>query len=85
MPEASPLKPDAVHGLDILLTRENTGGIYQGHWEEQDCPSRGRLALHHFAYTEEPGQAISAGVGTFGQAASRRFDRCMERVWYPSD
>jgi 3-isopropylmalate dehydrogenase len=52
LPEASPLKPDALRGLDILLTRENTGGIYQGHWEEQNCPSRGRLALHQFAYTE---------------------------------
>ncbi len=52
VPQASPLKPDAVHGLDILMTRENTGGIYQGHWEEQDCPSGGHLALHHFTYTE---------------------------------
>jgi 3-isopropylmalate dehydrogenase len=53
VPETSPLKLDVVHSLDILVTRENTGGIYQGQWEEQDCPSGGRLALHHFAYTED--------------------------------
>ena len=64
VPEASPLKPDALQSLDILITRENTGGIYQGHWEEQDCPSGGRLALHHFAYTEDQ-------VRRFLQASAR--------------
>jgi len=62
--EASPLKLDAMQSVDILATRENTGGIYQGHWEEQNCPSGGRLALHHFAYTENQ-------VRRFLQASAR--------------
>jgi 3-isopropylmalate dehydrogenase len=53
VPQASPLKLESVHGLDILMTRENTGGIYQGHSEERACSSRGHLVLHHFAYAEE--------------------------------
>jgi 3-isopropylmalate dehydrogenase len=64
VPEASPVKLDAVCSLDILITRENTGGIYQGHGEEQDSPSGGRLALHHFAYTEDQ-------VRRFLQASAR--------------
>jgi 3-isopropylmalate dehydrogenase len=64
VPQASPLKPGVVHGLDILATRENTGGIYQGDWEERQCPQGKRSALHHFAYTEDQ-------VGRFLQASAR--------------
>ena len=51
--DTSCLKPDAVRELDILLTREGTGGVYQGGWEEDNCPSRGRSVRHHFTYTEQ--------------------------------
>ncbi len=50
--EASRLKPEAVRNVDILVTRENSGGIYQGSWEDEDDPSGGRLARHHFSYSE---------------------------------
>src|SRR4051794_28363954 len=32
--EASPLHPDSLRDLDLLLVRENLGGIYQGHSQE---------------------------------------------------
>ena len=51
--DTSCLKPDAVRELDILLTREGTGGVYQGGWEEDNRPSRGRSVRHHFTYTEQ--------------------------------
>lgn len=50
-PDACRLRPEAVAGVDILVTRENTGGIYQGSWEEHLSPA-GRLARQHFAYSE---------------------------------
>jgi len=53
VPQASPLKPDGLHGLDLLITRENTGGLYQGHWEELRRPSGGQFVLHECTYTEE--------------------------------
>jgi len=50
--DASLLKPEVVKGLDILITRENCGGIYQGQWtEDRSVPGR-RIARHHFDYEE---------------------------------
>jgi len=53
VPHASRLKPDATRRVDILITRENTGGVYQGRWGEENDPSRGHLAWHSFSYSEE--------------------------------
>lgn len=52
LPSASRLRPEAVGGVDILVTRENTGGIYQGKWDEQALVRGQRLARHHFEYSE---------------------------------
>jgi 3-isopropylmalate dehydrogenase len=51
--QASRLKPETLRGLDILVTRENAGGVYQGRWEDGEGPSGGRLARHYFAYSED--------------------------------
>ncbi len=61
--DTSCLKREAVRDLDILLTREGSGGVYQGGWEEDACPSRGRSVRHHFTYTE-------AQVGRFLHASA---------------
>ena len=49
--EASPLKPDRLTNLDILLLRENTGGLYQGQ-PSPDAPIDSALATHQFSYSE---------------------------------
>ena len=50
--EVSRLKSDALHETDIVIARENTGGIYQGTWSEETTALRGRLAGHHVEYSE---------------------------------
>lgn len=35
LPDASPLKPHLLQDVDIVVTRENCGGIYQGRWNER--------------------------------------------------
>ena len=50
--DASLLKPEVVKGLDILITRENCGGIYQGQWTEDGSVPGRRIARHHFDYEE---------------------------------
>jgi len=63
-PDASRLRPEALQGIDILIARENTGGLYQGTWDERSTASGDRLAQHHLEYSE--GQ-----VRRFLQASAR--------------
>src|SRR4029078_11492879 len=48
--DASLLKPEVVKGLDILITRENCGGIYQGQSTEDRSVPGPRIVPHHFDY-----------------------------------
>jgi 3-isopropylmalate dehydrogenase len=55
--------------IDILIVRENTGGIYQGRWNlEQDAAGR-REAHHSFSYTEHQVRRI---VGVAARLAAVR-------------
>ena len=83
VPQASPLKPDALQNLDILVTRENTGGAYQGHWEERNSPSGGRLALHHFAYTEAHVRRFLEASARLALQRSRDLTVVWKEVRYP--
>jgi 3-isopropylmalate dehydrogenase len=37
---------------DILIVRENVGGVYQGEWRERRDGSEGRICEHTFRYSE---------------------------------
>jgi len=49
---ANRLRPEYVSGVDILIVRDNAGGVYQGDWQDRVCPKEGRVAEHTFAYSE---------------------------------
>ena len=50
--DAGRLKPGYTRGVDVLVVRENTSGIYLGeHWEEHS-PGAGRTVHHRFSYSE---------------------------------
>jgi 3-isopropylmalate dehydrogenase len=50
--EAGRLRPEVVRGVDIVVVRENVGGVYQGEWrEERDGVGRA-VARHAFSYDE---------------------------------
>jgi 3-isopropylmalate dehydrogenase len=46
------LRPEYVHGVDVLIVRDNAEGIYQGSWRRGTCPADGQVAEHTFRYTE---------------------------------
>jgi len=67
--EASRVRPEFLSGVDIVVVRENTGGIYQGRWSEGRTPE-GRIAEHAFSYAEaDVRRILDAGARI---AASRR-------------
>jgi 3-isopropylmalate dehydrogenase len=50
--DAGRMKPEFVRGVDLLVVRENSSGIYQGQWSESTSSETGRLARHSFSYSE---------------------------------
>jgi 3-isopropylmalate dehydrogenase len=40
-----------LHDVDVLIVRDNVGGVYQGQWTDQ-LTAEGRLAEHAFSYSE---------------------------------
>jgi 3-isopropylmalate dehydrogenase len=50
--DASPLRPERLAGVDMLIVRELTGGLYFGPKEEEHATPDGRVALDTLPYTE---------------------------------
>ena len=50
--DASPLRPEIVRDVDIMVVRELTGGIYFGHPSRQWREWRGRVAVDTLVYRE---------------------------------
>lgn len=66
------LQAHASTGVDILVVRENTGGVYQGQWSEQVGPAGAREASHRFCYDSTQVERI---VRTAVELAQRRRGR----------
>jgi 3-isopropylmalate dehydrogenase len=49
---AGRLRARHTRGVDILIVRDNSGGIYQGRWHQSHSPTEGAVAEHTFWYTE---------------------------------
>jgi len=64
---AGVLRPGHLEGVDILIIRDNTGGVYQGTWNEE-AAAGGRVAVHCFKYQEDE-------VRRLGEIAARAATR----------
>ena len=51
--DATPLRPHLLEGLDMLVIRELTGGLYFGKPKRRWTTKRGRRAIDALAYTEQ--------------------------------
>lgn len=49
---SSPLRPERLEGVDLMMVRELTGGLYFGHQERQQTPD-GMRAVDTLAYSEK--------------------------------
>lgn len=49
--EVGAVKPEKRKGVDVLIVRENTAGVYFGRWEDRKAES-GLVAAHQFEYRE---------------------------------
>jgi len=72
--DTGPMRESAVLDLDVLLIRENIGGVYQGAWHFEQT-NLGRRAHHNFYYDETDVQRIVALAAD--AAAHRRGKLCV--------
>jgi len=69
LPGASPLRPESIGDVDLLLVRENLGGVYQGTSQHLDRDD-GRSVLHSFETSESTVRPFLAAASRL--AARRR-------------
>jgi 3-isopropylmalate dehydrogenase len=67
--DAGRLKAEYVRGVDVMVVRDNAGGIYQGEWRELDAGEAGRRAEHSFSYDQSQ---ICRLLEVAAQIAARR-------------
>jgi 3-isopropylmalate dehydrogenase len=70
LPEASPLRAESLEGIDMLIVRENLGGVYQGHSTDSAAEDGGSLVEHRFSYAESVVHRFLAAAARL--AATRR-------------
>lgn len=51
--DSSPLRPERIQGVDILMVRELTGGLYFGRPQERQQTATGLRAVDTLVYTEQ--------------------------------
>jgi 3-isopropylmalate dehydrogenase len=64
----APIRPSRLEGVDLLLVREQTGGVYQGRWGESLADDGTRIAVHSFSYRQSEVRRILE----IGAALARR-------------
>jgi 3-isopropylmalate dehydrogenase len=70
--EAGRLKARCAEGADILIVRENVGGVYQGDWRETAHERDGRVCEHAFRYSETQVRRLLDAAASLAAGRRRR-------------
>ena len=65
---AGKIAPQFLKNVDLLIVRDNTGGVYQGQWGDR-ATDKGRVAEHSFNYSEGEAHRI---IEVAARAAAHR-------------
>lgn len=63
------MKSECIDGVDLIVVRENVGGIYQGEWTEECSSDTGMFAAHRFSYSQND---VARIIEVAAQLASSR-------------
>jgi len=69
---ASPLRPELLEGVDMVIVRELTGGLYFGKPKRRWTTSRGRRAVDTLKYTEREIERVMRVAFELARARRRR-------------
>ena len=82
-PEASPLRPELIEGLDMLMVRENLGGVYQGN-STAIVASDGRSVMEHrFSQAEQDVRRFLAAAARLSAARRGQLTIVVKRSGTP--
>lgn len=73
--DVSRFRPEHVRGVDLLVVRDNAGGVYQGSWSEDLRPHGThleRVAEHRFAYRESDVRRLVEVAARLAAGRSRK-------------
>jgi len=65
------LKPEVIKGVDLIVVRELTGGLYYGRPKRRYTTTRGRRAVDSMVYSEQEIARIAGWVLNWPGAAAR--------------
>lgn len=66
--QAGRMRPESVRGTDLLIVRENSGGMYFGRERRTERPGDGRVCEHAFEYSErEVRRILEVGAALAGR------------------
>ena len=77
------IKAEALKDVDILVVRENVGGIYFGRWEERQA-KEGLTATHSFDYRQALVERILGVAMAFARTRRRRLTMVLKTEGIPS-
>jgi 3-isopropylmalate dehydrogenase len=69
---SSPLRPELLEGVDLLIVRELTGGVYFGERQEASGPPGERRAVDTMPYGEDEVRRIVLLAGAYALTRKRR-------------
>jgi len=69
---AGRMRPGHAAGVDVLVVREGTSGLYQGQWETTSQPEVGRVARHTFSYCEAHVRRVVTAAARIAARRQRR-------------
>ncbi len=69
---SSPLRPELLEGVDMLIVRELTGGVYFGERQEAGDEKGGRRAVDTMPYSEDEIRRIVLLAGAYASMRRRR-------------
>lgn len=64
--------PSGLDGVDLIVVREQSGGVYQGRWGELETRDQGRVAEHSFSYGQRQVRRIMDVAAALARRRSGR-------------
>jgi 3-isopropylmalate dehydrogenase len=82
-PAMGPLRAECTRGVDVVVVRENVGGLYFGQWGREETKG-GTFTYHKFGYRPEEVDRVIETAVRIAQGRRRRLTLVVKRAGVPA-